>query len=230
MHDAVLFDLDGTLIDTAPEIADAVNMTLRRLSLPQASRAQVRDWIGDGTRALLTKALAASGVAAASVPTTLQRAWPGFELDYQECCGTSSLPYPGALRMLHRLREANVRCALVTNKEAAFSHRLLVRHELTDLFDVLVCGDTLSVRKPDPAMAIHALDALGALGDRALFIGDSVVDVRTARAAGLPVWAMRHGYGLAGMTGNDEPDRFITHFDEVADALAVEREARISIF
>jgi phosphoglycolate phosphatase len=230
MHDAVLFDLDGTLIDTAPEIADAVNLTLHRLGLAPASRHQVRDWIGDGTRALLTKALAASGVPAASLPTTLQRAWPGFELDYQESCGTSSVPYPGALRMLHRLRAANVRCALVTNKEAAFSHRLLVRHELSDLFDVLVCGDTLAVRKPDPAMANHALDALGVARDRALMIGDSVVDVRTARAAGLPVWAVRHGYGLAAMTGADEPDRCISHFDEVADALSVEREARISIF
>ena len=230
MVDTVLFDLDGTLIDTAPEIADAVNATLHRLGLGPAARAQVRHWIGDGTRALLTKAITASGVPAASVPTLVQQAWPGFELDYQESCGTTSVPYPGAERALRRLRAAGVRCALVTNKEAAFSHRLLVRHGIAELFDVMVCGDTLPVRKPDPTMALHALAALGAAREQALFVGDSVVDVRTARAAGLPIWAVQHGYGLAGMAGDDAPDRFIAHFDELGEAIASDRDARISIF
>jgi phosphoglycolate phosphatase len=230
MYDTVLFDLDGTLIDTAPEIADAVNATLQRAGLATATRTQVRDWIGDGTRALLTKAVTAAGVPAASVATLVQRAWAGFELDYQEACGSTSLPYPGVERMLHRLHAAGVRCALVTNKEAAFSHRLLVRHGLAESFDVMVCGDTLPQRKPDPAMALHALAALGASREQALFIGDSVVDVRTARAAGLPVWAVRHGYGLAALAGDDAPDRFIGHFDEVAEAVTAGCDTRISIF
>jgi phosphoglycolate phosphatase len=118
---------------------------------------------------------------------------------------------------------------LVTNKEAAFAHRLLVRHDLNACFDLMVCGDTLPVRKPDPAMLLHALQALQCEPGDALYVGDSAIDVRTARAAGVAVWAVTHGYG-GPLRGADAPDREVESFDELARALTTQRGLRVSIF
>jgi phosphoglycolate phosphatase len=226
---AVLFDLDGTLIDTAPELAAALNLALRRAALPAVATEQVRAWIGDGTRALLAKALRAGGVAEDDVGACVSSLWPGFEYDYAQACGQLSVLYPGTRRMLERINGAGIQVGLVTNKETEFAHRLLVRHDLNACFDLLVCGDTLAVRKPDPAMLTHALQALQCEPADALFVGDSALDVRTARAAGVPVWAVSHGYGGA-LRGADAPDRFVDSFDELGRALTTHRGLRVSIF
>jgi phosphoglycolate phosphatase len=226
---AVLFDLDGTLIDTAPELAAAVNLALKRAGLAAVAPEQVRAWIGDGTHALLAKALRACGVMPAEVAPRLRALWPGFEYDYAQACGQMSVLYPGTRRMLERINGAGMQVGLVTNKETEFAHRLLVRHDLNACFDLLVCGDTLSVRKPDPAMLTHALSGLQCEAGDALFVGDSALDVRTARAAGVPVWAVRHGYGGA-LRGDDAPDRFVDSFDELGRALTTHRGLRVSIF
>jgi phosphoglycolate phosphatase len=225
---AVLFDLDGTLIDTAPEIAAAVNDALRREGLASAPLARVRGWIGDGTRALLTKAFAAGGASVDTLDARVQAAWPAFEYDYAQACGQHSTLYPGARRMLERINGAGIAVGLVTNKETEFAHRLLVRHDLNACFDLLVCGDTLPVRKPDPAMLTHALQALQCAPEDALYVGDSAIDVRTARAAGMAVWAVTHGYG-GPLRGADAPDRFVDSFDELARALTTNRGLRVSI-
>jgi phosphoglycolate phosphatase len=108
-------------------------------------------------------------------------------------------------------------------------NRLLVRHDFNTCFDLMVCGDTLSVRKPDPSMLHHALRALQCEPEDALYVGDSVIDVRTARAAGVPIWAVTHGYG-GPLRGADAPDRTIDTFDELARALTTHRGLRVSIF
>jgi len=225
---AVLFDLDGTLIDTAPELAVALNQALQRAGLAAATPTQVRAWIGDGTRALLAKAFAAGGAPANDVAAQVDAAWPSFEYDYAQVCGQHSTLYPGTRRMLERIHGAGIALGLVTNKESEFAHRLLVRHDLSACFDLLVCGDTLPVRKPDPAMLLHALHALQCAPGDALFVGDSAIDVRTARAAGMPVWAVTHGYG-GPLRGADAPDRFVDGFDELARALTTYRGLRVSI-
>lgn len=226
---AVLFDLDGTLIDTAPELAAAVNLALRREGLDAVAPQQVRAWIGDGTRALLARALRAAGAPQDDLDARVQSLWPGFEYDYAQACGQQSTLYPGVRRMLERLHGAGIGVGLVTNKESGFAHRLLVRHDLNACFDLLVCGDTLPVRKPDPAMLTHALHALQCEPAQALYVGDSAIDVRTARAAGVAVWAVTHGYG-GPLRGADAPDRFIEGFDELARTLTTHRGLRVSIF
>jgi phosphoglycolate phosphatase len=226
---AILFDLDGTLIDTAPDIAAALNLTLQRRGLRHATLEQVRGWIGDGTRASLAKAVRAAGAADDAVDAHLAALWPGFEFDYAQSCGEHGRVYPGVRRMLERLTGAGIQVGLVTNKEAAFAHRLLVRHDLNACFDLMVCGDTLPVRKPDPAMLLHALQALQCEPDDALYVGDSAIDVRTARAAGVAVWAVTHGYG-GPLRGADAPDREVESFDELARALTTQRGLRVSIF
>lgn len=206
----ILYDLDGTLMETAPEIADAINDTLRRRGHAAAPAALVRGWIGDGARALLGKALAHAGEPASAVDV----AWPGFSNDYAERCGTNSLVHDGVRPMLQRLRDQGLQQVLLTNKESSFAQRLLVRHQLLADFDLIVAGDTLPVKKPHPGVVHHALAALQARPDEALLVGDSTTDVRTARAAGVAVHLVRHGYPQGSLTGNDAPDAFITHFDQ----------------
>ena len=207
----VMFDLDGTLVDTAPEIADAVNETLRRLGRPALDEARIRGWIGNGAREMLAQALAASGVGA----TAASAQWSAFSADYLDRCGTRSQPYPGVVPMLERLREAGMSLALLTNKESAFAHRVLVKHGLSEYFDAIVAGDTLPVKKPHPDTINHLLQALGASADEALLVGDSAIDVRTARAAGVDVWLVRHGYADELLEGPDAPDRWIEDFDHL---------------
>lgn len=212
MTRVVLFDLDGTLIDTAAEIGDALNLTLRRAGLPAVDADQVRGWIGDGARALLAKALSHAG----APPAKALGVWNEFAWDYADRCGTNSRVFDGVRPLLARLRAQGFRLAVLTNKEAGFAHRLLARHDLAEAFDLVVAGDTLSVKKPHPAVVQHALSALQAEPHEALLVGDSLTDLRTARAAGIAVWLVRHGYPQADLptTGPDAPDGFIDHFDD----------------
>lgn len=221
MNRCVMFDFDGTLVDTAPEIADAVNDTLLRLGRPLVSEAQVRSWIGHGARMMLARALAAAGIG----ETQAQAQWEPFRRDYLARCGTRSTVYRGVVEMLERLRASGASLALLTNKESAFAHRVLVKHGLTDHFDAIVAGDTLAVKKPHPDTIHHLLQALGAEPGAALLVGDSVLDVRTARAAGIAVWLVRHGYEQAALEGDDAPDRWIDDFDE----LVLDAEERVAI-
>lgn len=206
----ILFDLDGTLMETAPEIADAINDTLARLGLPPAPEPLVRSWIGDGARALLGKALAHAGQPAAAV----DGAWTGFADDYARRCGTNSLVHDGVRPMLQRLRAQGLRLVLLTNKEMVFAQRLLTGHQLLADFDLVMAGDSLPVKKPHPGMVLHALAALHTAPEDAMVVGDSITDVRTARAAGVAVQLVRHGYPQGPLTGADAPDAFIAHFDQ----------------
>ena len=138
----ILFDLDGTLMDTAPEIADAVNDSLRRRGHPPAPLDLVRSWIGDGALALLGKALALAGEPASAVAA----AWPAFSNDYAARCGSNSLVHDGVRPLLARLRQQGLKCVVLTNKEGAFAQRLLALHGLADGFDLMVAGDTLAVK------------------------------------------------------------------------------------
>ena len=221
----VLFDLDGTLVDTAPEIADAVNDTLRRLKRKPVPEALVRGWLGEGTPTTLARALAHAGVP----EQQLAQVWPSFEHDYLERCGTRSVVYPQVHATLQRLAAMGVPMGLLTNKEAAFAHRVLVLHGLTEFFDVMVTGDTLGVRKPDPAMVRHALSALGVDAESSLLVGDSAVDVRTARNAGVAIWAVRHGYASEPLEGELRPDRFVDRFEEITEFAAEFGDERVSI-
>lgn len=212
----ILFDLDGTLMDTAPEIADALNATLARFGYPPQPEERVRDWIGDGARVLLGRAMRQAGM-----PLSWEaQVWAGFAHDYAEHCGRRSRLHEGVRALLQRLRAQGLATALLTNKEAAFTRRLLAGHGLLADFDLLVAGDTLPVKKPHPGVVAHALAALQATPDEALLVGDSVTDVRTARAAGIAVQLVRHGYPGAA-DGTETPDGWTAHFDDFDPAAAV---------
>lgn len=215
VFDAILFDLDGTLIETAPEICDAVNDTLAHFDLGFVSQTLVNDWIGHGTRELLIQALAFVG----KTSQEKIRQSPGlipiakvFDQNYQNRCGTRSHLYPHVREVLETLRKQVVKLAVVTNKEGRYTQTILNVHKLTDQFDAVISGDTLPVKKPNPAGIQHCLDQFGVVKDKALFVGDSSIDVATARNAGITVWALPYGYNMGQSIESCEPDRVIADF------------------
>lgn len=212
MFDLIMFDLDGTLIETAPEICDAVNDTLRRFNLPEVTQQQVNDWIGHGTRELLIQALAYSGktdVATVRASGSLALIAAEFDKHYQRRCGTRSHLYPQVRETLIALRERGVKLAVVTNKEGRYTSTVLDAHQLMPLLDGVVSGDTLPTKKPNPAGIESCLTQFGVPRHRALFVGDSSIDVATARNAGVPVWALPYGYNMGQPIEACAPDRVI---------------------
>lgn len=216
--DLVLFDLDGTLVETAPEICDAVNDTLRATGLPTVELPLVEDWIGHGTGHLLLQAVVhATGRAAGELrESSLWRAAQAqFMQDYERRCGTTSRLYPQALEVLHALGARGVYRALVTNKEERYTQPVLRRHGLRRMFEHVVCGDTLPTRKPDPAGVLACLHRFGVARERAVFVGDSSIDVQTARNAGVRAWALTHGYNMGEPIAAAHPDRLLANLGEL---------------
>jgi phosphoglycolate phosphatase len=210
--DLVMFDLDGTLVETAPEIMDAVNDTLQRFGLPLVSQQQVNDWIGHGTLSLLVEAVAfatqqpADQVRASELLLTMTAE---YNLYYQRRCGTRSHLYPQVRETLEALRAQGVKLAVVTNKESRYTQIVMDVQQLTSMVDEVVSGDTLPVKKPNPAGVVHCLTKFGVAADRALFVGDSSIDVATARAAGVEVWMLPYGYNMGQPIEVCQPDRII---------------------
>jgi len=213
--DLVMFDLDGTLIETAPEICDAVNDTLKHFGLPEVTQDQVDRWIGYGTRELLIQALAfvrKLSVDAVRAFDTLPLIAAEFDRHYQRRCGTRSHLYPQVREALQQLRQQGVRLAVVTNKEGRYTQTVLAAHALVPLFDRVVSGDSLPTKKPDPAGIHSCLAQFEVRPERALFVGDSSIDVATARNAGVPVWALPYGYNMGQPIEACAPDRVIDDF------------------
>ncbi|MBU3738741.1 MAG: HAD-IA family hydrolase [Rhodoferax sp.] len=211
-YDLFLFDLDGTLIETAPEIGDAVNETLQALGLPPVEPAQVESWIGHGTGTLLVRALACSqGLSedAVRAQPSLPETTALFGRHYQSCCGTRSRLYPQVRETLQSLRDRGKHLAVVTNKESVYTRRVLQAHDLLPLLDRVVSGDSLPTRKPDPAGVACCLAEFGVPADRTLFVGDSHIDVATARNAGVAIWALPYGYNMGQPIADSAPDRII---------------------
>ena len=223
MFDLVMFDLDGTLVQTAPEIADAVNDLLREQSLPEVAEDLIATWIGHGTRELMTQAYAhATQIDTGTLRRTgtMDRLMPRFTVFYEQRCGTRSRLYPQVLETLRTLRQTEVRMAVVTNKEQRFTNTVLMAHQIRPFFDMVIAGDTLASKKPDPLPLRYCLDAFKVPASRALFVGDSQIDVDTARAAGVAVWAVPYGYNLGNPIAQAAPGRVITTLAAVAEAVA----------
>ena len=208
----VMYDLDGTLLDTASEIADAVNQTLAEFGHETVSGQQVRDWIGNGTGWLMKTAWHHTE---GPLDVPWEKVMERFILHYEATAGTRSSAFPHVLDTLKRAREYGVKQALVTNKETRFTERVLEMHGLTDAFDMVICGDSLPVKKPDPQVIAHCLAQFGASVGEALFVGDSEIDVSTAKAAGVIVWAVPYGYNLGKPIEDAQPDRIVPDIRDV---------------
>jgi len=191
---AVAFDLDGTLLDTLPDIAAAADLMLADLGRPPAGADTVRRYVGDGI-GRLTKRLLTSDMEAEPPADTFARARELFESHYRTTFTVRTVPFPGVEEGLRRLAQQGLKLACVTNKAESFTVPLLQATGLDAYFDLVLSGDSLPRQKPDPLPLLHCARRFGALPGEILMIGDSANDTRAARAAGCPAFCVPYGYG-----------------------------------
>lgn len=215
----VSFDLDGTLVDTAGEIAEAANRTVEEFGLPRRPVVEIEKLIGAGTKELMRGLLRriATDPATAEVVLDQDIALDRFAQHYAMTAGTACRAYPTAQEALERLRRAGVRLACVTNKEERYSRKVLAACAMQDAFDLLVGGDTLNVKKPDARVLAHAVATLGGARDSTAHVGDSRTDVEAARNAGVAAWVVPYGYNQGEPIESARPDRVFGTLGEVAD-------------
>lgn len=211
----VLIDLDGTLVDTLPDITFCVDRMLMELKLPTVGQERVREWIGNGTEALIRSALGGQLEA-----ERYARAFPVFAQLYGKHASDRSRVYDGVLVALNSFRTTGVALACVTNKASAFTHKLLADLHLDAYFSLVICGDTLARRKPDPLPLLHATRHFGVAPEQALFIGDSANDVTAARAAGMPVVCVTYGYNHGNDIRASNPDVSVDSLAELPNLFA----------
>jgi phosphoglycolate phosphatase len=213
----LVFDLDGTLVDTAPDLIGTLNALFAREGLPPLDYGEARNLIGGGARRLLERGLCRDGV---SVPADeLDRLFQDYVSAYASRIAELSRPFPGLEAALDRLSAVGCVFAICTNKLEWLSVRLMEELGLRSRF-VTICGqDTFGVQKPDPEMVRRTIARAGGRLDRSIMIGDSRNDVAAAQAAGVPVVAVDFGYTETPV-GKLNPDRVISHFDELPAAVA----------
>lgn len=185
----VLFDLDGTLVDSASDIAAAVNRLLAELGHAQVDEATVRSWIGDGARQLITSALRHAGDL-----QDIEAVMPRFMRHYADCLLLDPQLYPGVVSTLQALRARGVRLAVCTNKPAQFVPPLLEALEIDGFFDAVLGAGDLPERKPHPLPLLHLAEGFGVDITRCLMVGDSAADAGAAIAAGAPLVLVGYGY------------------------------------
>ena len=212
----IVFDLDGTLIDTAPDLIATLNLTLAREGMAPVPYEEARKMIGGGARGMIEKALVAEG--RADVKTDLDRMFGEFVEHYAAHIADHSRPFPLLETTLDRLAADGYRLAVCTNKLEWLSVRLLDMLNLTRHFAAICGQDTFGMQKPDPEVLRRTIVKAGGAPDRAIMVGDSGTDVRTARAASLPVIAVTFGYSEVPIE-TLQPDRLISSYGELAAAI-----------
>lgn len=211
-RDCLLFDLDGTLVHSAPDLAASLNRRLEALGRPTLDLEAVTNMVGNGFQKLLERALLATG---GPLPEAEFAAVNAAGLaDYFENATAQTRPYPGVAETLKALKEAGYRMAVCTNKPVAPSQRILEELGLNGFFEALAGGDSYAVRKPDPGHIQALLKEMGATTHEAIMIGDSSNDLLAARGAGLPVVLLTYGYCPEG-AANLHPDALAETFGEL---------------
>ncbi|MEJ1158225.1 phosphoglycolate phosphatase [Prosthecomicrobium sp. N25] len=213
----MVFDLDGTLVDTAGDLLDTLNVLMVREGLAALPYSAVGSLVGAGARAMIERGFSANGAGLAQ--GRVDALLGDFIQHYGANIAARSRPFPGVIAALDRLSAAGWRFAVCTNKLEGLSRRLLDELGLTPRFAAVCGGDTFAVRKPDPGHLLGTIDKAGGAACRTIMVGDSKADILAAQRAGIPVVAVTFGY-------TDEPvesfgpDRVIDHFDQLVDAAA----------
>ena len=217
----ILIDLDGTLVDSVPDLAFSVDAMMDELGLPRRGEPAVRNWVGNGVERLVQRALA-NDLDGEADPELFERALPVFMRIYRENTSQRSRLYPGVREGLDLLQAAGFRLGCVTNKAEQFTLPLLRDKGILDHFALVVSGDTLERKKPDPAPLLHAAAKLGITPGESLMVGDSRSDVKAARAAGFRIVCMSYGYNHGADIRDEGPDAVLDRLDELPGLLQAE--------
>jgi phosphoglycolate phosphatase len=212
----VVFDLDGTLVDTAPDLAATLNVILAREGLPPVDYEAARNMVGGGARVMLERGLAAAGRDLST--TAVDALTRDFIEHYAAHIADTSQPFPGVEAALDTLTERGYRLAVCTNKLEWLSLRLLDALGLSKRFSAICGADTFGISKPNPEILRRTIGRAAATDDGAVMVGDSLTDIATARAAGIPVIAVDFGYTDTPVSAL-APDRIISRFADLPDAV-----------
>lgn len=208
---AVLFDLDGTLVDSYEALTEAINHARRRYGLPDLNRAEVKQCVGHGVEMLMQRVFAPSAVP--------QQAWELFESRYDEICCQFSTVLADVEATLESMSEVDIRMAVCTNKPTPFSRKILEHLGIARHFDAIIGPDLAGARKPDPQHVPFTLEPTGVAPVDALFVGDMPVDVAAARNSGLDVAVIATGSASPQELRDAQPDFFLERFPELVDVV-----------
>ncbi|TDY04251.1 phosphoglycolate phosphatase [Thiohalophilus thiocyanatoxydans] len=214
----ILIDVDGTLVDSVPDLAYCANEMMKRLGMPEPGEPKVREWVGNGVERLVRRTLIGQ-LDGEPDDALFDKAYPVYLELYAENTSKRSKPYPGVKEGLEYLKQAGYRLGCVTNKAEQFTVPLLKAFGLYDYFEIVVSGDTLPKKKPDPQPLLHVAEFFGVEPSQALMIGDSVSDVTAARAAGFQIVCMSYGYNHGVDIREANPDAVIDSMAELPDLL-----------
>lgn len=217
---ALAFDLDGTLVDSAPGLADAIDRTLNDLRLPQAGLERVSTWIGNGADIMMARALTFA-LGREPQPEEQRDARALFDRHYADTVDAGSTLFPQVKQTLAALKAAGLQMAIVTNKPTPFVAPLLDSLGIADAFSLIIGGDDVPVKKPHPAAIFMVLGTFGVLPNELLFVGDSRNDIQAAQAAGVPNIGMTFGYNYGEPIATSQPDLTLDSFDELLPALGL---------
>ncbi|MDH5517989.1 MAG: phosphoglycolate phosphatase [Gammaproteobacteria bacterium] len=210
----VLIDVDGTLVDSVPDLAYCVDEMMKALGMPEHGEAKVRNWVGNGVERLTRRALIGQ-LDGEPDDALFEKAYPIFlDLYDKNVCEKSCL-YPGVAEAMAFLKDTGIKLGCVTNKNAQFTLPILEKLGVKDDFEIIVCGDTLSKKKPDPEPLLHAARELGVSPENSLMLGDSMSDVKAARAANFNIICMSYGYNHGEDIRDYNPDAVVDRMDEI---------------
>jgi phosphoglycolate phosphatase len=204
----ILIDVDGTLVDSVPDLAFCVDEMMRHLGREPWGEARVRDWVGNGVERLVRRALIGQ-LNGEPDEAEFSRAYPVFLDLYADNTSKRSLLYPGVLEGLDYLKVAGYALGCVTNKAEQFTLPLLKDLGIYEYFSIVICGDTLEQKKPHPAPLLHAAEFFKVRPGQSLMVGDSISDVKAARAAGFQIACLPYGYNHGEDIRVAEPDVII---------------------
>ena len=211
---AVVIDLDGTLLDTAPDIAEAAQRMLRDLDMAPVDLEKIRSYIGNGIANLVKRALTGE-MHGKPDDALFARALPQFEKHYDEVLYRETRPYPGVMEGLNALRDAGYTLVCITNKAQRFTLPLLAAMGMKDYFDLILSGDSLPRKKPDPLPLRYAAIYYEIQPEDMLLVGDSLNDSQAARAAGCPVVLLPYGYNGGKDVREQDSDAVIESLPEL---------------
>lgn len=214
----VLIDVDGTLVDSVPDLTYCVDEMMKQLDMPTRGEDKVRLWVGNGVERLVRRALI-DQLDGEPDEALYEKAYPIFLGLYADNTSKRSKLYPGVQEGLDYLKQSGYRIGCVTNKAAQFTVPLLKTLGIYKVFEIVVSGDTLPQKKPDPTPLLHVAEYFGVKPEKALMIGDSVSDVKAARAAGFQIVCMSYGYNHGVDIRDASPEAVIDSMAELPELL-----------